>query len=166
MKKTINRILHWLRFGIIALMLILVMLLSGLYFASTRFAEYRSDFEQFVSKVVQHPVQIGEIAIGSHGLEPVFRLHNIVIFNEAKTKGLLQARELQIGIDLVGSLLKWQIKPDLLLIRGSELEIHQDQVWQGECAGISPIDTATDMRMMIRYLRKFHRGYLSKVELI
>ncbi len=137
MKATINRILSWLSWGIIASMLILVILLSSLYFASTRFAEYRSDIEQFVSKVIQHPVEIGDITVSSSGLEPVFRLHNVLILNEAKTKGLLKAQELQIGVDLVGSLIKWQIKPDFLLIRGSELEIHQDKTGKISIAGVS-----------------------------
>ncbi len=115
--------------------------MSGLYFASTRFAKYRPNFEQFVSEIVQHPVEVREITIGSHGLEPVLRLHHVVIFNANKTKALLKAEELQVGIDLIGSLLKWQFKPDLLVISGSELEILQDEFGKINVVGISPVSS-------------------------
>jgi len=122
-------------------MLTLVLLLSILHFISPRLGVYRYDLEQFVSKIVQQPVQIGEISIGSRGLEPVFRFYNVVIFNNAKNKKILQARELQVGIDLIGSLLKWQIKPGLLLIRSSEFSVYQKKDGGLSLLGVSPTST-------------------------
>ncbi|OGT07898.1 MAG: hypothetical protein A2V89_01115 [Gammaproteobacteria bacterium RBG_16_37_9] len=142
MKIIINRVLHWIKFSIIILMLTLVLLLSILHFISPRLGAYRYDLEQFVSKIVRQPVQIGEIAVGSRGLEPVFRFYNVVIFNSAKNKKILQARELQVGIDLIGSLLKWQIKPGLLLIRSSEFSVYQKKDGELGLVGISPTSTA------------------------
>lgn len=117
-------------------MLTLVILMSILYFASPLFDKYRPDFEQFVSNVIRQPVQIAGITVGSRGLEPLIRFHHVVVFNGDKTKKLLQARELQIGIDLVGSLFKLQLKPGLILIRGSEFTVHQTKDGKTSVAGI------------------------------
>lgn len=117
-------------------MLMIVLLLSPIYFISSRFEHYRHDFEQFVSKLVKQPVKVGAIAVGSRGLEPVLKLQNVIISNDAKTRKILQAQELQIGIDLVGSLLQWQIKPGLLLIRGGEFTVYQDENGQIGVKGV------------------------------
>lgn len=132
-----NKILYWLNLSIIALVLTSAILLSSVYFIGSHFAKYRHLCEQFASRVLQHPVQIGEINLGSHNLEPVLRLHHIVIFNDTKTKKLLQAEELQIGIDLLGSVFKWQIKPSLLRIRGSELTVYQERSGKIKMLGMS-----------------------------
>jgi uncharacterized protein (TIGR02099 family) len=124
-------------------MLMLGAMLSAIYFVNARFENYRHNFERFVSKLIQQPVQIGAIAIGSHGLEPVLKLQNVVIFSDAKTEKILQTKELQIGIDLIGSLFQWQVKPGLLLVRGSELNVYQDKHGSLRVMGISSGATNT-----------------------
>jgi Predicted membrane protein len=165
LKAKINKVLHCLSSSIIVAMLVLVILLSGLYFASIRFDTYRVDFAKFVSGIVQHPVQVAAITIGSHGLEPVLRLHDIVIFNDDKTQELLKAEELQVGIDLIGSLVKWQLKPDLLLIRGSKLEVEQDQTGKIILSVFPPSRLSNPQQKKIKlYLIRCRRGCLCKAE--
>lgn len=124
----------------ITLMLVIVSLLSVLYFVTPHLESYHHDFEQFVSRVVRQPVQIGRVTLGSSGLEPVLKFRDLVIFNSHKTKKIFQARELQIGIDLIGSLFKWQIKPSLFSIHGSEISVYQHAAGKIELVGITPKD--------------------------
>lgn len=119
-------------------MLLLVMLLALLYSAGPYLEKnYHDYFVRFVSTIVHQPVQIGEITLGSRGLEPILRLGDVIIFNNAKTKQLVKVRELQVGIDLIGSLFKWQIKPGLLLVRGSEFSVYQNKTGKIGILGIA-----------------------------
>ncbi|MBU0745001.1 MAG: hypothetical protein KKE11_06530, partial [Gammaproteobacteria bacterium] len=76
---------------------------------------------------MKQPVEIGSVSVGIRGLEPALRLKKVTIFNDSKNKKILQAKELQIGIDLIGSLIKWKVKPGLLLVRGSEVAVYQNK---------------------------------------
>ncbi|EKE01956.1 MAG: hypothetical protein ACD_21C00015G0003 [uncultured bacterium] len=136
MKVIINKILHWLSISIISLMLVLVVLLTSLHFANPYLKTHQHDLEKFASDLMQHPVSISSVTAGNSGLEPVLKLHDVTIFNNAKTKILLRASELQIGIDLIGSLIKWSIKPGLLVARGFSLSINQDKSGKISISGI------------------------------
>lgn len=121
----INKIFYWLKCSIIAVMLMLGGLLAILHFASHFFESYHTSFEKFVGDIIRQPVQVGAITMGGRGLEPAILFHNISILSTDKTKVLLRAKELRVGIDLVGSLFHWQIRPGLFLISGSEFTIRQ-----------------------------------------
>lgn len=120
-------------------MLILVAVLAALYFVSPQFETRHDEFEKFVGKLIHQPIKIERITLGSRGLEPVLKLHNVIIFNDAKTKKILGARELQVGIDLLGSLFRWQIKPGVVLIRGSDIVVHQNKNGKISIVGVSDI---------------------------
>ena len=67
-------------------MVILAGLLSSLYFTNNYIDKYRENIEQFVSKTIKQPITIGNISIGNYGLEPILRLHDVVIFNDDNTR--------------------------------------------------------------------------------
>jgi uncharacterized protein (TIGR02099 family) len=117
-------------------MLVLAILFTSLRFISPYLETHHRDFENFVSDLMRQPVSIGVIAMGNRGLEPVLKLYDVSVLNDAKTKVLLQAHELQIGIDLIGSLVKWSIRPGLLAIRGFTLLVYQDKSGGVNVSGI------------------------------
>jgi len=106
-------------------MLVLISIL--LYFADHYIETHHQKLEKFASVLIKQPVSVRKIIVRNKGLEPVLKLYDVAVFNEAKTKVLLQAQELQIGIDLTGSLFAWNIKPGLLVIQGANFSISQDK---------------------------------------
>ena len=108
-------------------MLVLVMLLTSLHFVDSYLEKRHRDFENFISELIRQPVSIGKIAVGNSGLEPVLEFSDVAIFNDTKTKVLLQAQGLQVGIDLINSLLKWRTQIGLLVVRGIDFFVYQDK---------------------------------------
>lgn len=108
-------------------MLVLMLILTLLYFADPYLETHHQNLEKFASVLIKQPVSVHKITIRNNGFEPVLKLYDVAIFNEAKTKVLLQAQELQVGIDLIGSLFKWNIKPGLLVARVANFFISRDK---------------------------------------
>ena len=108
-------------------MLVLVIILAGLHYVDSYLAQKHQALEKYLSELIQRPVTIKQVTIGNSGLEPVLQFNGVVIFDGKKTKKLLQAREIQIGIDLINSLLKWQPRIGLLLVRGVDFFVDQDK---------------------------------------
>jgi uncharacterized protein (TIGR02099 family) len=127
LKAILNKFLHGLSLGIISIMLVLALILFLLCFADRYIETHHQKLEKFASVLIKQPVSVRKIIARNKGLEPVLRLYDVAIFNEAKTKILLQAQELQIGLDLIGSLFAWNIKPGLLVIKGANFSISQDK---------------------------------------
>jgi uncharacterized protein (TIGR02099 family) len=114
-------------------------MLTTVYICSIRFEKYQRNFEQFIGNVIQQPVQIGAITIGSHGIEPILKLQNVTIFNKTKTKKIIQTNELQLGMDLIKSLLQWKFKLNFLSIHGGDLDVYQDEHCNFRISGVSSI---------------------------
>lgn len=108
-------------------MLVLVLVLTLLLFADPYLETHHQNLEKFASVLIKQPVSVRKITIRNNGFEPVLKLYDVAIFDAAKTKVLLQAQELQVGIDLIGSLFKWNIKPGLLVVRDANFFIHRDK---------------------------------------
>ncbi len=118
--------MHWLHYAIIGLILALVLFLSLLHLSSALFDKYHQQIEQLISQIIDHKISIGKIIIGSRGLEPVFKLQQVVIHSKNSEVPLLRSDELYVGIDIIGSLITWQLKSDFLLICGSNIVLYQD----------------------------------------
>lgn len=148
-------------------MLILILL----YFAEPYFETHHQKFEEFASVLVNQPVRVSKIVVRNNGLEPVLKLYDVAIFNETKTKVLLQAQELQIGIDLIGSLFKWNIKPGLLMVRGANFFIYQNKNGELFASGLkgtlndSAVDTNSAFIEILRWLFEQSKIDLSNIAL-
>ena len=107
-------------------MLLLLVLFASLRFVNPYLTERHHDFEHFVSKLIQQPISVKQIIISNHGFEPVLQLNDVAVFNDAKTKKLLHVRKLQVGVDLINSILTWSIRPGLLVVNGTDFSVYQD----------------------------------------
>ncbi len=125
-------------------MLVLVLILVLLHFADPYLEAHHKNLEEFASALIKQPVSVRKITIRNNGFEPVLKLYDVAIFNEAKTKVLLQAQELQVGIDSIGSLFKWSIKPGLLVAHDANFFIYQDKSEELYFSGINePLGNST-----------------------
>lgn len=113
-----------------------MLILTLLRFADPHLETHHKNLEEFASALIKQPVSVRKITIRNNGFEPVLKLYDVAIFNEAKTKVLLQAQELQVGIDLIGSLFKWSIKPGLLVVHDANFFIYRDKSGELYFSGI------------------------------
>lgn len=101
------------------------LLFATLKFITHRLIEHRAQVEQIVSQIMEQPITISSIDIGHRKLAPVFKLHDVSIFTDDKTAILVKVNELQIGIDIIDSLLTRHIKPSLLSVNGANILLYQ-----------------------------------------
>jgi uncharacterized protein YhdP len=82
--------------------------------------------ENFASNLLHKPVQISQFAIVWQGWIPNLQGRNVIIWNDAAhTKPLIQIQQLEVGIDLVKTLLTGNIKFGEIKGTGMDLEVHQ-----------------------------------------
>lgn len=86
---------------------------------------YHVEFERWVSQVIHQPVTIGKIEANWQGLYPTIILNQVVVHDQTKYKQLLKIAQLQVGIDVISSLLHWQFRPGLFHLSGAQLTIRQ-----------------------------------------
>lgn len=127
MKYVVSRAINILSLSIIGLMLLLTIFLILFNFSDFYLEKNHKNIEDFVSKIVGHPVTIAKINSGNNGLDPSLILRNIIVYDKTKTKKIIQAQKFQVSVDLLGSLLSWRIKPGLLMMSGVDLSFDQDK---------------------------------------
>lgn len=126
MRFVVNKILRIIGSIVIGALALMALFLLLLHLLSPNLQGYKADLERYVSQMMQQPVQIGRLDVGVHNFEPVLSLHDSKIFaRDAKTQ-LITVQELQVGIDIFGSLVRWHIVPGLLVVKGTSLSLHQD----------------------------------------
>ncbi len=111
--------------------------------------QYRTRVEQWASQVIHQPIAIEQMQAAWHGLEPVVRLSNVTIYDQSKQKALIKVRDLDLGIDLLGSLLKWHIEPGDISLSGLNLVIKQQAsglITVNDITVHSPNPTTTDFK--------------------
>lgn len=127
MTKIIHKILHIFNIIIVTLIILLTSVLSLLHLATPYLQEHKQQVENWVTDFLHQPVTINTINVGQYGLEPVIKFKDITILNKDKSETLLKVEDLRIGIDLIGSLIKWKITPGLLFVKGADLNFTKDK---------------------------------------
>jgi uncharacterized protein (TIGR02099 family) len=118
--------LNKLIFGIIIVLIILTaILLSIARVVFPTLNKYRPQFENLVSAQLHQPIKIGTLKTNWSGLNPVFTVDDLAVLNEARTVELIKIKQVQIGINLVSSLLHWRLQPNQIKISGTRLVVRQ-----------------------------------------
>lgn len=114
----------------IAFVIICVALIFSLFRALTPLAEYyKTDLEGQLTKILGHEVVIDSMETTWYWFEPVLKLNHVTIFDPNHQH--IKLDKLLVGINLVGSLLHWQIQPGMLYIDDVNLSVRQhNNHWQ------------------------------------
>lgn len=108
----------------LAILIITAALLTSLLRALTPFvAQYQTDIEKYLSKLLGQDVVIARMETGMYWFEPVIKLTDLAIFNNQHA--VLDAHQLIVGINLFRSLWHWQIEPGVLYVDKVHLKVHQ-----------------------------------------
>lgn len=104
--RRLGRVLWWMVAGIV---IALAVALSAARLLLPGMAEYRQQVEALVEEVLDRPVEIGSMDAAWYRLSPVLRLQQVVIHDDRFPGGRLDVDEVQVGLDIIDSLLrkKW-----------------------------------------------------------
>ncbi|MEN8763419.1 MAG: DUF3971 domain-containing protein, partial [Thiogranum sp.] len=94
----------WLSVAI--LIVALALTLSAVRLLLPGMSEYRVQIESVARNFLQRPVQIGSLDTAWHGLSPVLKLNQVVIQDQQFPNGELTIAEVQVALDVVGSLIQ------------------------------------------------------------
>lgn len=135
----------------LAIVIITAALLTSLLRALTPFvAQYQSDVENYLSKLLGQDVVIGSMETGLYWFEPMIKLTDLAIFKNQQS--VLDAHQVIVGINLFSSLWHWQIEPGVLYVDQVHLIIHQrDDHWRVE--GFSSLGSKSSLFTMSSKMR-------------
>jgi len=114
--------------GLFAALTILSALLVGAFrIAVDQLPEYRTPIEQWASRVLGLPVEIGgmDARFGLGGPEVLLR--DASILSADRTSVLLKADTARVSLDVSALLFAWQVKGDLFTVDGAQLDIRRDR---------------------------------------
>jgi uncharacterized protein YhdP len=122
-----NKIIHWLGVVFTAVIIFIIFTLSFIYAANPYIAKHQQQIEQFFSAAIERPVKFEKVALGIHGIVPVIKFTNLEVDDPQTKIAWLRMGQLNIGLDLLGSLLHWQFEPGFLLVKDTNLDIVRRQ---------------------------------------
>lgn len=94
--------------------------------ASPYINQYKPEVEALISEVLQQPVKINEMKSDWRGIEPVFHLGNVIVYNDASDKALLRVDKLDVSIDIIASLFNLRLMPGYIVLSGAQISVRQD----------------------------------------
>lgn len=123
-KQTISKC--WIYFAILVIVMAIVF---SVFRALTPWArQYKGKVEHYLTTLLDQHVDIGSMETGWYWFSPVLRLNNVsLIDNQSQS---IQVKKLLVGINLLGSIIHWQVRPGVLYIEKTQLNLHQtDSDW-------------------------------------
>ncbi len=125
-------------------------MLIALSFALTRtlqffLSDYRLTIADKASQLIHQPVEIGAISATWRGLEPVVQLSNVDILSDDHVFRLVSANQLDVGINVLQSLLQKQLVLRSIMISGMNLSVRQTVNGEWIINGVSNFTTSTNL---------------------
>ncbi|TCK17544.1 uncharacterized protein (TIGR02099 family) [Thiogranum longum] len=121
--RRLGRMLWWVAASVIVG---LAVALSAARLLLPGMAEYRGQVETLVEEVLDRPVEIGSMNAAWHRLSPVLRLQQVVVHDDRFPGGRLDIGEVQVGLNIVDSLLRQKWLTSGIRIIGVQLALQTD----------------------------------------
>jgi uncharacterized protein (TIGR02099 family) len=130
----------WVIVGLTALFSLTVELLPV---TSGYLQKHRQVIEQWAESVLSQPIHIESVDITRKGITPVIRFKNVEVMNDADNHVLTKVAKLEIGINIVKSLIKLQVEPSTIYVSGAHLIFYKSP--NGDINLIEPGAKITDL---------------------
>lgn len=116
--KIHHRIWQWSLFVFGVLFIFYAALLNVFRFATPYLQERSQQITAEINTFLPYPIAFGEIKATHYFFYPILKLHNVQVFNAAKTTVLWQINDLNVGVDFLRSLLHWRFELGAITIKG------------------------------------------------
>lgn len=121
---------------IAAFLVVVALVLSATRFYMYYLETHSSLFESFVSKHLGYPVSVSQIKTGWYWFEPRVSLQNLKIYNPDRSVALMTVEQMNVGVNLLDSLVSLHFVPSLLQISGMKVSFNQEANGQWTIEGI------------------------------
>ncbi len=101
-------------------------------------AAYKDEIAAHLSRTLGVEIQIGDMQVALNGMRPEFHLSQVEIDVAEPSAETVHVEELRVGIDLMGSLLGWQLKIFDLYIAGTHFLVVTDEAGNSRISGFLP----------------------------
>lgn len=108
------------------LVVLLAVLVTLFQLLSPYLNDHKKDFENWVSEWLHMPVHIGEVSAEWRSYYPVIVLQNVTIDNPSTKAPFLNAKQISAYISVPSSLWHWAITLNRFLIKGTRVEVYQN----------------------------------------
>lgn len=125
MKNTLKHFYHTVWLSTLVVVLVLAVIFTLARALTPLLAGQRDSVERWASTLLDQPVQMNTIAIRWRYFTPVLQGKQVVIWNDARTHPLLKVDELDISLDMLGSLLSGHFKLARLRVIGAHITVQQ-----------------------------------------
>lgn len=98
---------------------------------------YKPYFEKWASDALHQSVKIGKVQAEWKGLHPVVSMDNVDILSDNSTLPLLHIQRLQVGANVINSLLQRRLVPSSIAVLGTRMRVHRIDANTLEVNGIS-----------------------------
>jgi uncharacterized protein YhdP len=136
------------------------------------FTHHVRSIERFAVAILHRPVQISRFSIAWQGLMPVLQGKQVIVWNNARTDPVFKIEQLDIGVDLLKTLLTGELKLGNVKVSGMHLTVQQTKANQFLVSGFSKLfdqdshDTAKGINAVLAWLLAEPRLSLQNVSLI
>lgn len=120
-------------------------------------------FEQWATNVLHQKTHIGKIRAAWSGFEPALRFQNVEIIDTAKNQSLLHIQSLLVGIDLLQSILHWQLLPEKVELNGTTVNLSTSMQSPWQIGTITGFSEASDENRGPSYFQSLIRWMLTEV---
>ena len=115
--------LKYLWFSVAVLVISIAIAVSALRFSLPYWGAHKRYFEQFASHLIKLPVTMSDINVSWQGFEPVFKLKNVTLYNQSRTRPLIRSKQVIIGLNLLSSVWERSLTRGIFVIDGAEINI-------------------------------------------
>jgi uncharacterized protein YhdP len=122
------------------------------------FSHKAETIERFAADLLHKPVKIDRFSVTWQGLLPVLQGEHVTVWNDSRTQPLLQIKQIDVGIDLLKTLLTGDLKLSGVNVRGVAFIVQQTNDNQFIVNGMrsfanqSENETATNLNDVLRGL--------------
>ncbi len=126
-KKHMISCLKWLWYLLAMLVVAFSILWTTTRIYTPELMKHQALLEQWASQLLHHPVHIGKISAQWQGLGPSIQFDDVDMLTDSKKHVLLDINHFSVKINVLKSLLFWQLHASKLTIDGAQFAIWQHQ---------------------------------------
>lgn len=136
LKKAFHWLLHelWILFAIIVVLF--AVFISSVRIFSPFISWHREELIALSSRLIGQPVQISGVEVAWYRIEPVLRLHQVILLDPVLHQPQFSIEQLDIGFNLWQSILRERLQLGLLGISGARVIVERDAQKQFHLLGI------------------------------
>jgi uncharacterized protein (TIGR02099 family) len=110
-------------YSVATFVILIALSVSGLRFLLTTVDLYQNEVEELASALLEQPVKIGRMDAKLSGLVPTLIFHDVQLLSEKTKRPLFALSRIDVGISFQMLLLKQEIIPTQLTVRGMKLSV-------------------------------------------